>query len=374
MIYLDNAATTYPKPESVYERVDWVQRNIAVNVGRGSYKAARDAEEIVTSAKNNLAKIVKTSSDNIFIVPSATIAANEVIGGLDWDGLKNVYVSPFEHNAIMRPLEMFRKKYGFNIHIIPFDGITQELKEDEMNRAFSKHEPDFVFVNHVSNVTGVVLPVDKIGNFAKKYGAKMIVDGSQSMGLIDYNLSTSPIDYLIFAGHKNLYSSWGVGGFIKVCDDELNTYISGGTGSDSLNMDMVGYEAGSANIIAISSLDESLKWLQKTGIDTIREKKDKLITRLVSSLKNTDVKMYLPKDMSNHTSVISFNVPDYEPSEVGMILDQDFDISVRTGYHCAPLVHDLIGSNVTKGTVRVSVGFFNTEEHIDQLISAIMDI
>lgn len=375
MIYLDNAATTFPKPQEVYENVDWVQRNMSVNVGRGSYKAAREAEEVVVDAKELLAKLVHISGmEDVFMTPSATIAANEIIGGLQWDNLKNVYVSPFEHNAVMRPLELMRKKYGFYIYELPFDGETQALKEDEMLRAFSNREPDYVFINHVSNVTGNILPIDIIGKEVRKHGGKVIVDGSQSVGLIDVDLSKEPIDYLIFAGHKNLYGSWGVGGFIKSCRDELKPYITGGTGSDSLNMDMRGYEAGSANIIAISSLRESLKWVMKTGISTIEAKKKELVSMMIDKLKEAGVLLYLPGDLKNHTSVVSFNVSGYEPSEVGLILDQDFDIAVRTGYHCAPLIHRLIGTEMTKGTIRASIGFFNTKEDIEHLIAAIKEL
>lgn len=375
MIYLDNAATTFPKPQEVYENVDWMQRNMSVNVGRGSYKAAREAEEVVVEAKELLAKLVHVSGvEDVFMTPSATIAANEIIGGLRWDNLKNVYVSPFEHNAVMRPLELMRKNYGFNIYELPFDEKTQALKEDEMLRAFSNREPDYVFVNHVSNVTGNILPIDTIGKEVKNHGGRVIVDGSQSVGLIDVDLSREPIDYLIFAGHKNLYGSWGVGGFIKSCEDELKPYITGGTGSDSLNMEMRGYEAGSANIIAISSLRESLKWIMKTGISTIEAKKKELVSMMIDKLKEAGMQLYLPGDLKNHSSVVSFNVSGYEPSEVGLILDQDFDIAVRTGYHCAPLVHRLIGTEMTKGTIRASIGFFNTKEDIEQLVAAIKEL
>lgn len=375
MVYLDNAATTFPKPKEVYENVDWMQRNLAVNVGRGSYKAARDAGDILAEAKGLLAKLVHINeADKVFFTPSATIAANEIIGGIRWDNLKIVYVSPFEHNAIMRPLELMRKKYGFSIYELPFDAEAQVLKEDEMLRAFVNREPDYVFINHVSNVTGNILPVDIIGAAVKKHGGKVIVDGSQSVGLLNIDMSTEPIDYLIFAGHKNLYSSWGVGGFVTSDVDDLELYITGGTGSDSLNMNMSGYEAGSANIIAISSLRESLKWITEIGITNIESKKKGLVKMLIDELKATGAQLYLPADLNNHTSVVSFNVSGYEPSEVGLILDQDFDIAVRTGYHCAPLVHRLIGTELSKGTVRASVGFFNTEEDVSQLIAAIKEL
>lgn len=285
MIYLDNAATTFPKPNEVLDYVDWVQRNIAVNVGRGSYSVAKEAMSIVEEGKAELASFVRANSmHDVFFLPSATIAANQIIMGLEWDNLKNVYVTPFEHNAIMRPLEMIRAKYGVNIFEIPFDPVTQELDEEEMLRAFSLNNPDYVFVNQISNVTGTIVPVDSISFAAKKYNALITVDGSQSVGLERIDLQSLGIDYLIFAGHKNLYASWGIGGFIRNSDYQLRPVLAGGTGSDSLNLTMSGFEMGSPNIIAIASLKKSLEWLEQIGIDTIADHKQRLMNMLIDGL------------------------------------------------------------------------------------------
>lgn len=379
MIYLDNAATTFPKPESVYDTVNSVQRTIAVNVGRGSYSAAKVAMKVVDETKALLASLVCADPDKIVFTPSATIAANEIILGLEWNNYKNVYVTPFEHNAIVRPLQIQREKYGFTLKIIPFDRQTHEPDFDELKRQFAVEPPDYVFINAVSNVTGTILQTESIARLSKEYGALVIVDGSQSLGLIESDLSRDPVDFLIFAGHKNLYSSWGVGGFIYNCDYPLRPVLAGGTGSDSLNPEMPGgiptaFEFASPNIIAIASLGASLKWLDETGIDTIRARKDELMSRLISGLSDLGAVLYLPSDLRRHTSVLSFNIPGYEAYEVGMILNDDFDIAVRTGYHCAPFVHELLGTLETKGTVRVSPGFFNTEADIDTFIHAVKDI
>jgi len=375
MIYLDNAATTFPKPNEVLDYVDWVQRNIAVNVGRGSYSVAKEAMSIVEEGKAELASFVRANSmHDVFFLPSATIAANQIIMGLEWDNLKNVYVTPFEHNAIMRPLEMIRAKYGVNIFEIPFDPVTQELDEEEMLRAFSLNNPDYVFVNQISNVTGTIVPVDSISFAAKKYNALITVDGSQSVGLERIDLQSLGIDYLIFAGHKNLYASWGIGGFIRNSDYQLRPVLAGGTGSDSLNLTMSGFEMGSPNIIAIASLKKSLEWLEQIGIDTIADHKQRLMNMLIDGLDQCGAKLYIPTNKARHTSVLSFNVEGYSPAELGMILDQDYEIAVRTGYHCAPLVHKLIGTEETQGTVRASLSFFNTEEDIGRLVDAIREI
>ena len=377
MIYLDNAATTFPKPEEVYQAVDYTQRNTAVNVGRGSYKVASDVMKIVYETRYLMAGLLGVDyPNNVVFTPSATIAANQIIMGLEWDEYKTVYVSPFEHNAIARPLHLMQEKYNFQIVILPFDSQSQEFDREDAELLFSQNPPDYVFVNHISNVTGAVLPIEEITELAKQYEATVIVDASQSAGLEPINMKKSNFDYLIFAGHKNLYASWGIGGFVSTTSSRLGSVLAGGTGSDSLNLNMSaefpgGFEVGSPNIIAIASLNASLKWLDSIGVSAIAEKKAELVKYLIQGLKGLGVKLYLP---TYHTSVVSFNVDGYSARDVGTILSEEYDIAVRAGYHCAPYVHDLIGSHQYEGTVRVSIGYFNTKEDIDLLLDGIRSL
>lgn len=377
MIYLDNAATTFPKPEEVYQAVDYTQRNMAVNVGRGSYKVASDAMKIVDETRYLMAELLGVENpNNVVFAPSATVAANQIIMGLEWDEYKTVYITPFEHNAIARPLHLMQKRYNFEIVLLPFDSETQELDKEEAENLFLQNPPDYVFVNHISNVTGAIVPIEEIAELAKQYNAVVVVDASQSAGLRSINMKKANIDYVVFAGHKNLYASWGIGGFVSAFDTQLTTTLAGGTGSDSLNLNMasdlpMGFEVGSANIIAISSLNASLKWLKATGMSVIAEKKAKLMEYLIHGLRDAGVKMYLP---THHTSVLSFNVDGYSANDVGTILSEEYDVAVRTGYHCAPYIHDLIDSHPYGGTVRVSVGYFNTKEDIDLLLDGIRSL
>lgn len=377
MIYLDNAATTFPKPEEVYQMVDYTQRNLAVNVGRGSYKAANEAMLIVEETKGLLSQLMgMNNSNNVVFTPSATIAANQIILGLEWDKYKNVYITPFEHNAIARPLHLMKEKFGFKIIILPFDSKTQEFNKDEAELLFAKDPPDYIFMNHISNVTGAIVPISLISEMAKEYDAITIIDASQSAGLEDISFSKNNYDFLIFAGHKNLYSAFGVGGFVYKNASKLSPVLAGGTGSDSLNLNMsintsTGFEVGSSNIIAIASLNASLKWLITTSVANIKARKDDAISILVKGLKELGVELYLP---NKHTSVISFNLNGYNAGDVGTILSNEFDIAVRTGYHCAPYVHDLIGSKKYEGTVRVSVSYFNTKEDIKALLDGIRSL
>jgi len=382
MIYLDNAATTFPKPECVYQQVDTIQRTIAVNVGRGGYPAASEAMKIVDETRKLLARLVGAQSpERVVLTPSATIAANEIINGLNWDEYKNVYVTPFEHNAIARPLHAKCVSYKIPMRQLPFERWGHALNVEEMKRVFALNPPDFLFLNQVSNVTGTVVPVEEIAEAARLYNedAVIVVDGSQSVGLVPVNLKRSKIDYLIFAGHKNMYASWGVGGFVCNSRYFLKPSIAGGTGSDSLNLKMAdtfpaGFEAGSQNIIAIASMKASLEWLMETTIETIANHKNQLMQRLIVGLEQCDVRLYLPSGNVGHTSVLSFNIPGYAPNEVGVILGEDFDIAVRTGYHCAPFIHDFLGTKDEQGTVRVSLGYFNTEADVDALIGAVEEL
>lgn len=381
MIYLDNAATTFPKPECVYAAADDCMRNLAVNAGRGTYRSARKAAELIADTRMLLAELVSCADpNNVIISPSATIAMNMVLNGLQYSANTVVYVSPFEHNAVMRPLHQLSKQYGFSIELLPFDSTTQELDAERMHNQFIIKHPDLVILNHVSNVTGTILPINEIFSEAKQYDAVTVLDTAQSLGLIPICLKKQPIDFLVFAGHKNLYGSFGSGGFIKASNIPLKTYIAGGTGSDSLNLDMPEglpdrYEPASNDITAIAALKASLEWMRQIELAQIAEHKRMLTQYLVDRLSEIpSIQLYLPKKREHHISIVSFTHSDYRPNELADILDGDFDIAVRSGYHCAPYVHDLIGTRALGGTVRVSFGYFNTTNDIDMLIQALEEL
>ena len=381
MIYLDNAATTFPKPESVYSAVNECQRNFAVNAGRGTYRAARQASELIHDTRTALAELVNiNNSDNVILSPSATAAMNIVLNGLEYNADTTVYITPFEHNAAARPLKRLADIYGFGIEMIPFDGITQKLDTDAMRNRFIVKHPDIVIVNHISNVTGTILPVDEIFNAAKEYGAVNILDASQSLGLVPIDLSEQKTDFLVFAGHKNLYGSFGTGGFIYNSSVRLKPFLTGGTGSDSLSLDMPEqlpdlYEPASHDIISIAALNASFSWIKDTGIKNIFARKKELTEYAVRKLSElSSVTLYLPENKDDHIAIISLTHSDYRPEELSDILDRDFDIAVRSGYHCAPYVHRLIGTERNGGTVRISMGYFNTKDDIDSLVSALREL
>ncbi|KGN00095.1 hypothetical protein Z969_10180 [Clostridium novyi A str. 4570] len=380
-VYLDNAATTFPKPEQVYIDMDNFYRKCGVNAGRSSYSLAKEANNLIQETKNLICEMVNYKhEEKVIFTPSATYALNQIINGLEWDEYKTVYVTPFEHNAIMRPLHLMKCRYGINIKTIPFNQKTFELDEDKMRLMFSRDYPDYIFMSHVSNVTGYELPIKTIIQEAKKYNSIITLDCAQSMGLIPIDMQKLDIDYLVFAGHKTLYGPFGVAGYIYNTNMILKQFIVGGTGSDSLNLNMpkefpMAYEPASPNIQAISGLKSSIKWINGIGLENIRNHKDDLIDKLINGLNNIyEIETYIPKNIDNHTSILSFNINGYNPNELGEVLDQDFNISVRTGYHCAPLIHDFLGTKDIGGTIRVSLSYFNTKEDIEYFLNSIEEI
>lgn len=388
MIYLDNAATTYPKPEEVYEKMDMLTREMSVNAGRGSYELARKATDVINGTRAKLADFFGAEDVNdVVFASSATEAANRVLLGYDFKENMTVYVSPYEHNAVMRTLEAVRKKTGIQIKLLATDNKGY-LDIEEIEYQFMCDEPDFVCINMASNVTGYILPFDKIAHMAKEYEAVVFADAAQAAGNIKINLKETDIDILIFAGHKSLYGLFGVGGFatnsrIFERDKKLNPVIFGGNGEDSLNLGLPEtgiskYEVGSLNVPAIGALKCGIDSI-KSDFNEIRQHEDKMFRYLLEEIEKMDGIIIFQKpeteeEFENHIAVISTAFEKYASYDAGTILDGEYNIAVRTGYHCAPLVHDVIGSKKYGGTIRISIGRYTTKEDIDRLVSAFEDM
>ena len=371
MIYLDNSATTYPKPEEVYRALDYANRNLAFNAGRGDYFQSKQAFNLIDAARKQIASFIGAKKEQVTFTSSATESLNIIINGLDIKDGDNVYISPFEHNAIIRPLYNLKKNIDFNILILPFSN-KMVLDEERLSNIFAINNPAFVFVSHVSNVTGIILPYQKIFEMSKKYMSVNILDSAQSYGILNpYKENT---DFIIFAGHKSLYASFGVAGFISVTNLKLKITKSGGNGSDSRNHYMPEnnyerYESGSQNVVAIYGLKTSCEWLKRTNV---LEHEVKLTRYLLSKLKTiSKITIYTPEDETDVLGIISFNVDGYSPDDVGDILSSEFGICVRTGFHCSPFIHDLIKTVEIGGTVRVSIGAKKKKKDIDSLIDAL---
>lgn len=389
MVYLDNAATTYPKPEQVYEQMDWVNRNLAVNAGRGGYELAHQAENMIMDTRGLIRGLfcAEAGWDTVF-TSSATFAMNQILFGLHWNRGDVVYVSPYEHNSVMRTLQILKKRYGILIKEMALKkDFTIDVGRFEYQCALDL--PKCIIITVVSNVTGYILPYGAISMCAKKQGAIVIMDASQAAGLIALDMRKIHADFLVWAGHKTLYGPFGIGGYIARREilGTLDDYLIGGTGSDSLNLDMPTtgterFEAGSHNITAIAGLHAALQELKgnkenfRERIMTIFEQEQQLSQYLYDKLSAMKTVILYPKveNRLDYVGIVSFAIKEYEAEEVGDILNDEYEIAVRTGYHCAPLIHKYLGSLNTRGTVRVSIGRFNTKEDIDLLIAALKEL
>ena len=378
MIYLDNAATTYPKPESVYQKMDWANRNLAFNAGRGSYDVAKQATHLIDETRELLLKMVSAKSgEKVILTSSATEALNIIILGLNWSSGDTVYVSPYEHNAVARVLEIVRKKHNINVELLPVKPDSLEIDVEKSKYLFVKNKPKCVCCTHVSNVTGYILPVKDLFKPAKDVGAITIMDASQSFGLVDININEIHADFIAFAGHKTPYGPFGIGGFIA-SDCKLGVSFAGGTGSNSLNLNMPEqlpdrYEFGSKNIVSIAGLNEALKCLDSKTAFAHENDIMKYLIEKISVI--SDVILYQSStDSTKQVGVLSFNVKGYKSEDVGLILDEDFGIAVRTGYHCAPYVHGLLNDEEYMGTVRVGLSQYTSADDIDALIEALKSL
>ena len=377
MIYLDNAATTFPKPERAYTALETANRELSFNAGRGSYKAARAASAIIDDTKNILLSLFHaTGYADIVFTPSVTHALNQVLNGLDLTGNSVIYVSPYEHNAVARTVYQLSVNSGASVKMLP---LTKDLQIDleKAKYQFSINSPSVVILNALSNVTGYILPVAEIFLMAKEYGAITVLDAAQAAGLIDLDMPALNADVLCFAGHKTLMGPFGIGGFLIKHGITLKKVLTGGTGSASLTLDMPEeapgrYEASSTNVVAIAGLNASLKGLDiNEHRKTLRELTEYLLEALNSI---PSVNLMGTFDTDKTLGIVSFVVEGYQSDEVGIILDDEYDIAVRTGYHCAPYIHDYLGDKPYHGTIRIGIGQFNTKEDIDALISAIKSL
>lgn len=374
MIYLDNAATTFPKPASVYDEMDRVNRSLAVNAGRGSYNAANAATKMIDETREKLCSLFHAESlVDVCFTPSVTHALNQVLNGLKLAPSSVVYITPYEHNAVARTVHALQKKLGFALEFIPLSDNLQ-IDLDKTAFSFAQKAPTLVVMNKISNVTGYVLPSEDVFSLAKEYNAITVLDAAQAAGLVDINMRFSHADIMCFAGHKTLYGPLGIGGFAVKKGVFFEPVLTGGTGSDSLNLEMPDsapsrFEASSPNIVAIAGLLASLGELDPSAH---YDKSLKLTEYLLSKLKIIKkVELMGAYEAGTTLGIISFIVSGYSSSDVGTILNDEFDIAVRTGYHCAPYIHNYLKDKSFGGTVRVGLGFFSKEEDIDALIEAV---
>lgn len=379
LIYFDNAATTFPKPNVVYEFMNSFYRNHGVNPGRSGFDASLEAEEIVMNTRKLLTDLFNAGSDinRLTFSYNASDSLNMIIQGLVEKG-GHVITTMLEHNSVLRPLYHLQMNEVIEVTHVMFDEHGY-IHPDDIKKAIRKNTK-MVVVNHCSNVIGTIQPIAEIGKVCKEAGVLLIVDTTQSAGTIPIDMQAMGIDVVVFTGHKCLLGPTGIGGSYVMDNVPVKYTRFGGTGVRSAqltHLDEFPYrlECGTLNLVGVAGLNAGVKWLLENGIKNLHHKEMMLWDKLrigIQSIEN--VTTYCAESTENHNPVLSFNIRNLEAGEVGTMLDVDHNIASRTGLQCAPKVHVGLGTDKIHGTVRLSIGPFNTEEHIDEAIGAVKEI
>jgi cysteine desulfurase family protein len=377
MIYLDNAATSWPKPENVYQTLDRFLREKGGNAGHGSHSLALAAQQTIDETRLLTAHFIGAPEvERIIFTLNCTDSLNLAMKGILKSG-DHVITSSLEHNAVMRPLAKLATQ-GIKTTRIPVSPDSWVTSITEIEKAITS-ETRMLIMIHASNVTGVIQPINQYGALARKYHLLFLVDAAQSAGHLPIDVVKDNIDLLAFSAHKGPFGPPGLGILYISPRADPDTLREGGTGTSS-ESDVhpqtwpSKYEAGTLNSLGIAGLGSGLKFINSNGLSQIQQHNEGLLSLLKTGLiAIPGITLYLPGAPYQQTSVISFNLGGYDPGEVGVVLDQAFDIKVRTGLHCAPQVHRALGT-FPKGTVRLSPGFFNTEKDIQETLEAIRKI
>ena len=375
-IYLDNAATSFPKPESVYQAFNDVFRNIGANPGRSGHRWGIKANRIVSDVREKITDFFNIPNpSSVVFTHNCTEAINLGIKGLLKPG-DHVITSSMEHNSVLRPLRSLAYK-GVETTIVECsrEGI---LDPDDLKKGIRKNTR-LIVVTYASNATGGLMPVEEISRIARDCGIVFMVDAAQAAGVIQIDVQKLGIDLLACPGHKALLGPQGTG-FLSIGDGiQLRPLLEGGTGwSSELEEQPEAlperFESGTLNTPGLSGLGAGIDFIKKRGIENIRNHENRLISELNRRLYEIEeIEVYGLHDPEKKTGIFSFNIKELNPSDVGFILDNAYDILTRVGLHCAPAAHRTLGT-FPQGFVRVSVGYFNTMDEIQLFCKAIEEI
>ena len=377
MIYLDNAATSWPKPESVYQTMDEFLRNQGGNPGRGGHSLAVAASRMIEGTRLLLARLINAQDkDRVIFTLNCTDSLNTGLKGLLRPG-DHVITSGIEHNSVVRPLRKLEQQ-GVKVTRLSRRSGYGSVSPQDVAKAITG-ETRLVVMTHASNVTGVVQPIEEYGAIARRRNLIFMVDAAQTMGKYPLDVQANNIDLLAFSGHKGLLGPPGTGALYVGERVDLDSLREGGTGSHSELEEQptelpFKFECGTVNSAGIAGLGAGLKYIFEEGTERILTHEQSLTDRLIEGLARIPrVTVYQAKGGAGQAPVVSLTIEGAEPMEVGAILDQAFDTKVRTGLHCAPVAHKTLGT-FPLGTVRLSPGYFNTAEEIDFVIKAIEKI
>lgn len=375
MIYMDNAATSWPKPESVWESLVECGREKGGNPGRSGHRLAVAAAREVFAAREAVAGLFNArDSSRIAFSWNATSALNTAIQGLLKSG-GHVVTSSMEHNSVMRPLHALQKKGLITFTAVACSG-RGELDPGDVKRA-ARTNTSLIVLTHASNVCGTVLPVKEVKRLLPDI--PLLVDAAQTVGALPIDVEDSGIDLLAFSGHKGLMGPMGTGGLYVGPSVNLDPFIQGGTGSRSESFEQPSFlpdalESGTLNVPGLCGLRAGVEFIRKTGIEAIRDRERAMTRLLVDGLSgNRKVRMYGTGDPDSRTAVVSVTIKGRDSGEVALMLDRDFGVASRAGLHCAPAAHQTIGT-FPGGTVRLSMGFFTTDEDIRATVRALNEI
>jgi cysteine desulfurase family protein len=378
-IYLDNAATSFPKPEAVYVAVEHYQRHLGAAEGRSATRKATEVHVVLDRCRLRAARLLGAeTADRIVFTFNATDSLNLALKGLLKPG-DHVVTSAIEHNSVLRPLRALQEGGVEVTRVAPdADGF---VRVGDVRQALRK-STRLVALIHASNVTGAIQPLEQVGEVAHAAGALFLVDAAQSAGHLPVNVSRLPIDLLACAGHKGLLGPLGTGLLYlrPGVEEQLESLRQGGTGTNSEDDQQPArlpekYESGNPNVLGLYGLEAALAWLEERGVPQVRQHEIDLTARLLEGLRSIPrLRVYGPQAVEKRVGVVSLTIDGLEPQEVAAVLDESFGIETRAGLHCAPGVHRALGTLMGGGTLRLSPGVFTTEAHIDQAVRALREI
>lgn len=380
LIYLDNAATVWPKPEHVYDYMMKFYRETGVNPGRSGFDLAMEAGSLLDKLRKRLTKFFggdQETPERLCFGYNATDALNLIIFGLLAEG-DHVITTHLEHNSVIRPINHLVRDRGVEATYIPFN--NEGFVEPDAIRKAIRPNTKLVVVNHGSNVLGTVQPVAEIGKICREHNVTFAIDTAQTAGVIPIDMKAMNIDVLAFTGHKGLMGSTGIGGICVRKHLDIRQTRAGGTGVRSaypyhLEEYPWRMEFGTPNMVGVAALWAGQDWLDENGVVETHAREMKLAERLVNGLRTIEgVRLYCCDSLKNHLSTVTMNIEGLEAGDVGTMLDVDHNVATRTGLHCAPLVHEQLGIVGIHGGVRFSIGAFNTEAEIDVAIEGVRQI
>ncbi|MDU1202992.1 MAG: aminotransferase class V-fold PLP-dependent enzyme [Clostridiales bacterium] len=376
-IYLDNAATSFPKPKEVADAVYDFMINNGTSSGRGSYKKAMQSDYIVYECRKLIGNLFNFDDPKkVVFTSNVTDSLNIAIRGILKEN-DHVITSSLEHNAVWRCLKTLEKDINIKIDTVECskDGITNP----EDIKKYIRKDTALIVFTQASNVLGTIQPIKEIGKIARENKIVFLVDAAQSAGAMKIDIKEDNIDILAFTGHKSLLGPMGTGGLIINTDIDIKPLKAGGTGGDSAYDYQPDYypnhlETGTSNVSGIAGLRAAIKFLNREGIDNIHNKEKELTKYALQRLETVkDIEIYGPKDCEKILSVISFNIKNKRPEDISTILDQKYDIMLRAGLHCAPTAHSVINTK-DRGSLRIGIGYFNTKDNIDKLVEALNNL